>query len=198
MLRTCQPPLSDTAMPLIRPSQDRDIPAITAIYAHHVLHGTASFEIDPPARPTCGARAEVLPGSCLAGREDAARSSASPMPTGSSRARLPLLAGRFDLPRAAGAAPRPGARAAGRTGDALREPGHSQADRDHRRLGQHRLHRVHSALGFAPVGVLKSCGWKFGKWLDVVMMEKTLGRARAPRRSRDSPDASPRPDNAPP
>ena len=34
---------------------------------------------------------------------------------------------------------------------------------------------VHRALGFTPVGVLKSCGWKFGKWLDIVLMEKALG-----------------------
>jgi phosphinothricin acetyltransferase len=30
-------------------------------------------------------------------------------------------------------------------------------------------------LGFNHVGVLKSCGWKFDRWLDVVMMEKPLG-----------------------
>jgi phosphinothricin acetyltransferase len=34
---------------------------------------------------------------------------------------------------------------------------------------------VHSALGFTQVGVLQSCGWKFDRWLDVVMMEKALG-----------------------
>jgi phosphinothricin acetyltransferase len=34
---------------------------------------------------------------------------------------------------------------------------------------------VHTALGFSHVGVLKSCGWKFDRWLDVVMMEKPLG-----------------------
>ncbi len=32
----------------IRPAKDSDIAAITEIYAHHVLHGTGSFEIDPP------------------------------------------------------------------------------------------------------------------------------------------------------
>ena len=32
----------------LRPSTDADIPAITAIYAHAVQHGTASFELDPP------------------------------------------------------------------------------------------------------------------------------------------------------
>src|SRR6185369_15059215 len=34
---------------------------------------------------------------------------------------------------------------------------------------------VHRALGFSQVGVFKSCGWKFGKWLDIVLMEKSLG-----------------------
>jgi phosphinothricin acetyltransferase len=34
---------------------------------------------------------------------------------------------------------------------------------------------VHRSVGFEPVGVLKACGWKFDRWLDVVLMEKTLG-----------------------
>jgi L-amino acid N-acyltransferase YncA len=34
---------------------------------------------------------------------------------------------------------------------------------------------VHRSLGFSPVGVFKSCGWKFGRWLDIVLMEKSLG-----------------------
>src|SRR3546814_8359557 len=32
----------------IRPAELRDVPAIQAIYAHHVLHGTAYFEEEPP------------------------------------------------------------------------------------------------------------------------------------------------------
>jgi phosphinothricin acetyltransferase len=31
------------------------------------------------------------------------------------------------------------------------------------------------SVGFSHVGILKSCGWKFNQWLDVVMMEKTIG-----------------------
>ena len=34
---------------------------------------------------------------------------------------------------------------------------------------------VHSALGFEHTGVLKSAGWKFGRWLDVVLMQRPLG-----------------------
>ena len=34
---------------------------------------------------------------------------------------------------------------------------------------------VHRRQGFAHVGVLKDCGWKFGQWRDVVLMDKVLG-----------------------
>ena len=34
---------------------------------------------------------------------------------------------------------------------------------------------LHLSLGFRQVGVFRSIGVKFGRWLDVVMMQKTLG-----------------------
>ena len=34
---------------------------------------------------------------------------------------------------------------------------------------------VHQALGFEHSGVLHAAGWKFGRWLDVVMMQRRLG-----------------------
>jgi L-amino acid N-acyltransferase YncA len=34
---------------------------------------------------------------------------------------------------------------------------------------------IHKAMGFEPAGVIHNCGWKFGRWLDIVLMEKTLG-----------------------
>jgi phosphinothricin acetyltransferase len=34
---------------------------------------------------------------------------------------------------------------------------------------------VHTSVGFQSVGVVKACGWKFNRWLDIVMMEKALG-----------------------
>jgi len=41
--------MSDTqSTVLIRDSLEADVAAIQAIYAHHVLHGTASFELTPP------------------------------------------------------------------------------------------------------------------------------------------------------
>jgi L-amino acid N-acyltransferase YncA len=34
---------------------------------------------------------------------------------------------------------------------------------------------VHRSTGFKQVGIIQSCGWKFGQWRDIVLMEKTLG-----------------------
>ncbi|MNR67159.1 hypothetical protein D3C85_1910110 [compost metagenome] len=34
---------------------------------------------------------------------------------------------------------------------------------------------VHRAAGFTEIGVMRSVGWKFDRWLDIVLMEKTLG-----------------------
>jgi phosphinothricin acetyltransferase len=36
---------------------------------------------------------------------------------------------------------------------------------------------VHRAAGFTQVGIMKSVGWKFGAWRDIVLMEKPLGAA---------------------
>src|SRR4029077_2025084 len=46
---------------LIRPSRDNDVPAITAIYGYHVLHGVASFEEVPPSvEEMARRRAEIV------------------------------------------------------------------------------------------------------------------------------------------
>jgi phosphinothricin acetyltransferase len=34
---------------------------------------------------------------------------------------------------------------------------------------------LHSALGFEHTGILRNSGWKFGRWLDVVLMQRQLG-----------------------
>ena len=34
---------------------------------------------------------------------------------------------------------------------------------------------VHRALGFSDAGVLRSSGWKFDRWLDVVILQRSLG-----------------------
>jgi L-amino acid N-acyltransferase YncA len=165
-------------MTKIRPAADGDIASITAIYAHHVLHGTGTFETTPPDEKDMAARrADVL------GRG------------------LPYLV----LEDASGVVgfaycnwfkPRPAYRfsaedsiyldadAAGKGyGRLLLTELMTQAER----CGVRKLLAVigdsnnkgsvgvHISCGFTHVGVLKSCGWKFDRWLDVVMMERSLG-----------------------
>lgn len=165
-------------MPTIRPSRDQDIPAITAIYAHHVLNGTGTFETVPPTAEDMSARrADVL------GKE------------------LPYLVAEEDG-RILGFAycnwfkPRPAYRysaedsiymADGERGRGAGKQLLTALAQEAQAAGVRKLIavigdsanvgsvRVHEAVGFTPVGVLKSCGWKFGKWLDVVLMEKPLG-----------------------
>ncbi|CDS54416.1 Phosphinothricin N-acetyltransferase [Polaromonas sp. CG9_12] len=40
---------------------------------------------------------------------------------------------------------------------------------------------VHLALGFRRVGIVEACGWIFGAWRDIVIMQKTLGPGRSER-----------------
>jgi L-amino acid N-acyltransferase YncA len=48
-------------MPIIRRAEISDMAAVTAIYAHHVVHGTATFEIEPPTLEEMSRRrAEVI------------------------------------------------------------------------------------------------------------------------------------------
>ena len=49
-------------MPLIRPSSAADVPHIAAIYRHHVLTGTGTFEIDPPSTTALAARRDDVLG----------------------------------------------------------------------------------------------------------------------------------------
>jgi len=35
--------------------------------------------------------------------------------------------------------------------------------------------RIHAALGFKEAALLRAVGWKFGRWLDVLMMQRPLG-----------------------
>jgi L-amino acid N-acyltransferase YncA len=165
-------------MSIIRPSRTDDVAAIAAIYAQHVLGGTGTFEIDPPTiEDMAQRRAEVLARGLpylvaeADGRvvgfaycnwfkprpayrfsaEDSVYVDASMHRTGIGRALLAELLT---------AAQRAGVR------QLIAVIG------DSRNAGSIGLHR---AVGFSPVGVLNACGWKFDQWLDVVMMQRSLG-----------------------
>ena len=169
-------------MPLIRPSTDADVPAITAIYAHHVLHGTGTFETTPPTETEIAARrADVLGKGLpwLVIEEDA-----QVLGYAYCQWFKPRPAYRFSAEDSIYLAPA----AAGRgLGSQLLAALSAQAEAagvrkliavigDSANAGSVGVHR---AQGFTPVGILKSCGWKFGRWLDVVLMEKFIGQGDA-------------------
>jgi L-amino acid N-acyltransferase YncA len=167
------------ASPLtIRPSTDADLPAIQAIYAQAVLEGTGTFETEVPGVDEMGRRRQEVLGRNLpwlvAERGDLVLGYAyanyfrprlayrfcvedsiylSPAAQGQGVGRL-LLAELMARCEAAGAR-----QMLAVIGDAANAGS----------VG------VHTALGFQHTGVLKSAGWKFGRWLDVVLMQRPLG-----------------------
>jgi L-amino acid N-acyltransferase YncA len=162
----------------IRPSRDADVPAITAIYGYHVLHGVASFEEVPPdAAEIARRRGEIvkrglpylvaerdghLIGYCYAGPfrprvayrftvEDSVYVEAGEIGRGLGRALLEQVIARCS------------------------ELGYRQMVAvigGHETTGSIRLHEK---LGFTHIGVLPSVGFKFGRWVDIIMMQRRLG-----------------------
>ena len=165
-------------MSLIRPSQDKDVAAITAIYRHHVLHGTGTFEIDPPSEADMASRrADVLAkGLPYLVAEDNGRV----LGFAYCNWFKPRPAYRFSAEDSIYVAPQAHGKGVGRALlNALCEQAEAAGVRkmlavigDSANAGSIGVHR---ALGFTDVGVIRSCGWKFDRWLDVVLMEKTLG-----------------------
>ncbi|OIQ66647.1 phosphinothricin N-acetyltransferase [mine drainage metagenome] len=165
-------------MPIIRPSQTTDIPEITRIYAYHVLHGTGTFEVTAPDL------AEMKQ------RRDDVLSKALPYLVATEGKQIlgfaycnwfkPRPAYRFSAEDSIYLSPDATGTGLGR---ALLSELSIQAERSNVRkliavIGDSNNHGsigVHRSAGFAHVGILKSCGWKFERWLDVVLMEKTLG-----------------------
>jgi L-amino acid N-acyltransferase YncA len=169
-------------MSSIRSSQESDLPAITAIYAHHVLHGTGTFETTPPTEAEMTSRrADVLAKG------------------------LPYLVIE-DGGRVLGYAycqwfkPRPAYRFSAEdsiymhpdaAGKGLGKQLLAELAKEAEAVGVRKLIAVigdsdntgsigvHKALGFTHAGTIKSCGWKFERWLDIVIMEKAIGAGDA-------------------
>jgi phosphinothricin acetyltransferase len=162
----------------IRPSRADDVPAITAIYAHAVLHSSATFEIDAPDTAE------------MARRRDEVLAKALPWLVAEAGGQV------LGYAYAAPFRPRPAYRFS------LEDSIYLHADARSRGIGRLLLAEllarcqqlggrqmlavigdsanaasvgVHRALGFRDVGVLRSAGRKFDRWVDVVLMQRALG-----------------------
>ena len=162
----------------VRPAGPQDLPAIQAIYAHHVLNGLASFEeVAPPLEELRRRHDEVV-----------------------SRG-LPWLVADFGGTVAGYGYCAPyRARSAYRY--ALEDSVYVREDMIGRGVGSALLAELirrcealgyrqvvavigdsanlasinlHAAFGFLRVGTLRSVGFKFGRWADSVLMQRPLG-----------------------
>ena len=175
--------------PSVRASRSEDMPAITAIYAHHVLHGLASFELLPPdvnemARRRADVLARGLPHLVAEARGQlAGYAYAAPY-----RERP---AYRFALEDSIYIHPDYIGRGIGRALlDVLIETctgaGYRQLIAVIGDSGNAGSIGLHAACGFVRTGLLPSVGFKFGRWVDSVLMQKELGEG-----DRTSPDTTP-------
>ncbi|HTP74129.1 MAG TPA: GNAT family N-acetyltransferase [Burkholderiaceae bacterium] len=163
---------------LIRPSQDADLPAITEIYSLAVRTGTASFELEPPDLPEIARRRQAVVQAGLpwltAERDGLVLGYAYAGPF------RPRPAYRFCVEDSIYVDPR--ARGQGIGAWLLAELiarcetwGARQMVAVIGDSANASSVSLHARLGFRHVGQVEQVGWKFGRWLDVVFMQRTLG-----------------------
>ncbi|MCU4182617.1 GNAT family N-acetyltransferase [Bosea sp. BH3] len=166
--------------PTIRPATPADIPAIAGIYAHAVLHGTASWELEPPGEAEMLRRYEAI----LAGSYPylAADRNGEVLGYAYAGAYRPRPAYRTTVENSIYIAP--AAQGLGVGGlllealmSACTERGFRQmiaviGDGTGASVGSRRLHEK---AGFRLIGIAEKVGFKHGRWLDQMLMQKELG-----------------------
>ena len=164
---------------LIRPATPADLPAITAVYGWNVLNGTGTFELEAPDLAEMTRRHADVTDKGLAWL--VAERAGQVLGYAYANHFRPRRAYRFCLEDSIYLLPEAQGQGAGRlllaeltarceaagTRQMLAVIG------DSANLGSIGVHRT---LGFEQVGLMKSAGWKFDRWLDVVIMQKSLGQ----------------------
>lgn len=166
----------------IRQATRADVPDIQAIYAHHVLHGTGTFEEAPPSVEEMTARfAKVVDaGHAWLVAADAT----GVLGYGYYAPFRERSAYRFTVEDSIYVRDDVRGQGVGKalvsqlieraTTSGLRQMIAVIGDSDNvGSIG------VHASLGFHMVGTMKSVGIKFGRWIDVVTMQRPLGRGDA-------------------
>lgn len=166
--------------PSIRPGLPADIPAIAAIYADAVLHGTASWELEPPGEAEMQQRYEAI----LAGGYPylVAERDGELLGYAYAGAYRPRPAYRSTVENSIYIAPAAqglgiGSLLLDALMQACTERGFRQmiaviGDGTGASVGSRRLHE---RAGFRLIGVAEKVGFKHGRWLDQMLMQKELG-----------------------
>ena len=164
----------------VRPVETADIDAIQRIYAHHVLHGLASFEETPPDAAELGRRWRAIADAglpYLCALDGDARTIRGYAYAGPYR---PRSAYRFTVEDSVYVAPEAAGRGYGRA--LLRaligictELGKRQMVAVIGDSGNEASIGLHRACGFDLVGTFNAIGYKHGRWVDSVLMQRVLG-----------------------
>lgn len=163
---------------LIRDAAPADVPAITAIYAHHVLVGTGTFEEQPPPEADMAARiarVQAAGWAWLVAEVEGTVIGYAYFNQFRDRSAYRFCAENSIYVR-------DDVRGQG-VGKALVEVLLARATDcgfrqmlavigDSENVGSIGLH---VSLGFRQAGILKAAGLKFGRWVDVVFMQRALG-----------------------
>jgi phosphinothricin acetyltransferase len=171
---------SPAAIPVsLRVATAADVPAIANIYAEQVATGTASFEYEPPTVAEMRRRYEAI---VAAGYPYFVAEDGDGIIVGYSFASAyrPRPGYRYTVEDSVYVAPAAGGRGTGRALlSRLIEACSERGDRlmvavigDVGNVASIALHR---ALGFAEVGRMPGVGWKFGRWIESVVMQRALG-----------------------
>jgi len=163
---------------VVRASRDDDVPAITAIYGHHVLHGVASFEeVPPPEEEMARRRSELIARDFPYFVAERAGKIVGYSYAGPYR---PRIGYRFSLEDSIYIDPGEVGRGIGRA--LLARVIERSTELGYRQMiavigGSETLPsiRLHAALGFAHIGLFPGVGFKFGRWIDSVYMQRALG-----------------------
>jgi len=162
----------------VRPSEDGDVPAIAAIYAHYVATSDATFEEQAPGpEEVASRRHEVVRRGLpylVALWDGAVVGYAYAHPY---RGRIGY---RHSLEDSIYVDPRYAGRGIGRR--LLEEIVRITTEKGYRQMvavigSRENLAsiRLHASCGFREVGALTSIGIKFGRWVDTIFMQRPLG-----------------------
>ena len=168
-------------MPLIRASQSSDLAAITAIYAHHVEHGTGTFEPESPSTQDMAARhTEVMARSLPWLVAEADDGSGELIGFACANGFKPRPAYLFSAKNSVYVAASACGQGVGRALlSALLQACETAGVRQLLAVIGDSASRasigLHARAGFEHAGVLRSVGWKNGIRHDVVLVEKPLG-----------------------
>jgi phosphinothricin acetyltransferase len=170
---------------LIRPGRDDDVAAIAAIYGWNVEHGTGTFELEAPELAEMARRRDDVVGKGLPWL--VAEQGGSVLGYAYANHFRPRPAYRYCLEDSIYLAPQATGRGLGRLllaelvarCEAVGARQMLAVIGDSANLASIAVHR---ALGFEPAGTLRAAGWKFDRWIDVVLMQRRLGSgdSRAP------------------